>query len=107
MSSGGTGYVTVGYLGWSNVRNGLEFYVGNQGNARWLTRQGSWSSEDKGRLLQDEIESNGGYEGTSVVVIALPGRLPESLANHLAARIALNLEDLIAQAEATAQAVEE
>jgi hypothetical protein len=102
-------HVTVGYLGWSNARNGLEFYVGNQGNARWLprARPGVVPTEgEKGALLQDELEENGCYEGTSVVVVALPGRLPEALANHLAARIALNLDDLIAQAEETAQAVE-
>ena len=31
--------VTVGYLGWSNQRLGLEFYVGGEGNARWEQRR--------------------------------------------------------------------
>ena len=92
-------YVTVGYLGWSNIRSGLEFYVANQGNARWLPRLRPGIVNDpaeRGALLQDELETAGCYEGTSVVVIALPGRLPEKLANQVAARVTTSLEDFLA-----------
>jgi hypothetical protein len=100
-------YVTVGYLGWSNVRTGLEFYVSNQGNARWLPRQRETVDPAKGALLQDELEANGCHEGTNVVVIALPGRLPEALANHLAAHLAQQLDELLAKAEETAIGAEQ
>lgn len=98
--------VTVGYLGWSNVRVGLEFYIAGEGNARWLTRRRS-GGDAKGALLQDQLEQDGYGEGTSVVVIALPGRLPEKLAYFLAGHVALKLDDLIAAAEELAMATED
>lgn len=100
--------VTVGYLGWSNVRTGLEFYVGGEGNARWNPRRGphGFSDATKGTLLQDDLERDGYGEGTSVVVVALPGRLPEKLALMLAGQIALDLDAKIAAAEELAMAVD-
>lgn len=98
----GVSYVTAGYLGWSNARSGLEFYVADEGNARWLPRARPGIVNDpkeKGRLLQDELEANGCYEGTCVVVLALPGRLPERTADHLARLLAAKADDLVMAAE--------
>lgn len=101
-------FVTAGYLGWSNVRSGLEFYVAGRGNARWEPRRrsaGHGPVEAKGLLLQDELENRGYEEGTSVVVLALPGRLPEKLAMFVAAELAVRAEELIGRAEELAIAV--
>lgn len=58
-----------GYLGWSNMRGGTEFYS-NQGEGRWGKRrtgeEGEW-----GDLLVDEMQEAGASEGCDVIVVSV------------------------------------
>lgn len=66
--------VFVGYLGWSNVRGGPEFYsVQNDQNGRWVPRRTGGPDADKwGDLLVDEMAEASISEGAEVIVVALP-----------------------------------
>lgn len=72
--------VRVGYLGWSNVRPGLEFYRADGKNSRWQPRQNPhYNVQETGALLQDDIEQvktpTGRLgEGCACVVITLDTR---------------------------------
>ncbi len=69
--------IRAGYLGWSNIRGGLEFYRCDGKNNRWEPRDSSHNDPDgknSGRLLQDDLERDRFGEGSPVVVITLGTR---------------------------------
>lgn len=69
--------IRAGYLGWSNIRGGLEFYRCDGNNNRWEKRDSTHADpegKNSGRLLQDDLERDRFGEGSPVVVITLGTR---------------------------------
>lgn len=65
--------IFTGYLGWSNIRSGAEFYsIENDSNGRWAPDRRARSNERWGDLLVDEMEDGGASEGCDVIVVAVP-----------------------------------
>lgn len=91
--------IRYGYLGWSNVRGGLEFYrdCSDGKNSRWEPRECKMFRDEKpttGRLLQDDIYEQAQLgEGCGVVVITVGSR-----DHSIAARLCKEIQDRFADA---------
>lgn len=88
--------VRAGYLGWSNVRGGLEFYRGDGKNNRWEKRREDSgfadTSPSSGLLLQDDIGKVPMLGEGCVCVVITMGTRDIGIAQRLATELAAAME---------------
>lgn len=86
--------IRVGYLGWSNVRGGLEFYRGDGKNNRWEKRDAPYKDAEPGSglLLQDDIERVDKLGEGCVCVVITMGTRDLAVAHRLASELIAAME---------------
>lgn len=88
--------VRTGYLGWSNVRGGLEFFRGDGKNNRWEPRRPDSgyadTSPSSGLLLQDDIGKVPMLGEGCVCVVITMGTRDIAVAQRLADELAKAME---------------